>query len=964
VLRADDLLILQELQDCPTETLVLPLEFDMTENPGNATLSIEDTLQILSKLNDLITRYELKNDQDPIENCRTLSSEILKRQDREQRQIIINQARHLKILEGFDCRQNKFVALSPADLFDYFSRKLLFLYSQGTNIEQRLGLAAKLKKAIEPNVVLINSETAKLVFGNQVDLVSCHANSVLDSLGYESRALQSENSRQALIQGLGGADLEGNALRIRGLRYLLHGYREYFEADTTLWVSGYNQNPVWEKLWEQLNSEQESRWNLLNRSLLEELPSNKWRFLSINEIKPEGILDEIRLKGTGNINGADFTLDERNAVLKQLNNDERLWKAFPFHETVKGELVNITPGVSFLESAIILPDELHHHADVIKVSSDHAVKNLQQSWLTKLTSKGVIQTVFRHDKPFQFWHLVMDHLNPDEFLDFRDSLKETKWLVDVDLNPVKPSDVIGLGKMQNEVDRLLTAARGVYWSPLKLHEDIRQHSSFTFLEDHCFSTGEEGFEKLSLLLDETGEYHVGSLTAPVINLDKVINVCSRLPVQFNLPGWSLLKNAHENYPPDLIEKYLISGTLKPISIHRIIQLLNWFSDNHQTADTDTKTDFIAGFNAYLSAFVNESGRLIDLKKIRLLDQEGKWKNSNALCAGAEGVAESHLLDNDQKKLLRKLIVTADVLQVSEEGESVLERRDLTPEISASAENLRAFFSDWEGLVAPELICAFLSLLGDDPDMIRLAGQYRGRHSVEWIRENIPWNINRTTDMGRQGWLYGLNQHEALAQHRFIVNCSDGKTVSISSIIGEEITVPLKSKFSSLITGGLFYEYPTGSVSNVRIQIRRPSIENTPPSELSALLRSSTEYLLEKAYNQTDCDLSTLWEELDKSEQLDIRIAQQLVLNHLPFYLRQLGVHKHEKLQDLLKKWNDARYKQEEYYEDTARKKEFEREERELLVQIQHLLQTDQDVQSERCSFQNSRFSVYSGQYSL
>lgn len=945
ILRQKDLKVLRELQSCDTKTLIIPNEFDEPDSPGKAKLSMEDTLVVLSRLHDLITSYELKGKQKLVDNCRALTRDILRSQDGDSLKRIIIQARHLKILEGFDCRMEKLVALSLAELEATQNQKLLFRYFPPPgSIEHRLGLAPKFKAAIESNIILISKETSDLVFGKQNKIMLCDADSVLDSLGYESRNLQSESNRRELIQGLAGSELERNEIRIRGLRYLLHGYSDYFEQNTTLWVSGYNQNPVWEKLWEQLTSEQKDQWNLLKRELLEELPSNKWPFLSIREIKPEDILGEIRDRGAENINGKDFTLDERNAVLNLIN-DESLWKAFPFHETVNGQLVNIKPDTSFLETDIVLPDELYDYADIIKVSSDPAVKNQQKTWLSRLSSKSVTQTVFCHDKPSKFCHLVMDHLNPYELSELKTSIQEIQWLLDTNNNPVRPFDVVYLGQMQNEVDRLLSTARGAYWSPGSLHEDLKQHPSFDFLLKHYFSTGEDGFEILGALLGETKEYYIGYLNTPVHDLEKVINICTRLPMEFNLPGWALLKNAIENYPLELIDQYLIPGMLKHISIARIIQILNWLCENHIVADPVVKDQFIISFNTYLAAFVNESGRLIDLKDVRLLSQEGTWKCSHELCAGAEGVADSHLLDADQKRLLKDVIVTADVLKVPEDEDNVLSRKDLALEISASAEELRGFFSDWEGLVAPEIICAFISLLGDDESMINLAGQYRGRHSVKWIRENIPWTINRDSDRGKQGWLYGMNQHDALAQHRFIVTCTDGKIVSIASILGDEIDVPLRSKFTSLITGGLFYEYPTGSVSNVRIQLRRPSVEDIPPSELSALLRSSTEYLLEKAYDQKDCDLSNLWEELDKSEQLDIRIAQQLVLNHLPFYIRQLGVHKHCKLQSLLKKWNDARYKQEEYYESPEKKKEFEKEERNLLSEIQDLLQGDEEVQT-------------------
>jgi hypothetical protein len=63
--------------------------------------------------------------------------------------------------------------------------------------------------------------------------------------------------------------------------------------------------------------------------------------------------------------------------------------------------------------------------------------------------------------------------------------------------------------------------------------------------------------------------------------------------------------------------------------------------------------------------------------------------------------------------------------------------------------------------------------------------------------------------GRLDWMYGLDQHQALAQHRFIIRCSEGDMVQTCSILGEDIAVPLKSSFSSLIAGNLYYEFSSG-----------------------------------------------------------------------------------------------------------------------------------------------------------
>jgi len=938
----DNHLVLRELQQCKIGALVLAKEFDAADIPGTARLSLSDALVLLQKLHDLISRYEQQNDQESLSHCRAIARDILQNQDDEQRRALLVKANILKILEGYDCIKKKPIALSPAEVIERSDARLLFLYSQGLTLGQRLGLAPKLQMAIIETVILINSKTAELVFGQRNDLVPCQADSVLDALGTESKPLQSIEHRRQLLPEVAGADLTFLG-RVKGLRYLLHGLEDHFGDEATLWVAGYDQSPVWEKLWQQLESHNEDGWNLIARKLVEAIPQDKWPKLSIREIKPKDILEELRQQGLEGVEGEQFTPDERDTVLQELERDEDLWKRLPFHETVNGNLVIITPEKSYLESDITLPAELLDHADIIRRSNDQIIRRQQHDWLMPLSREGVVTIALQHGEPTRFWRLLMDNLDPEGNAIESSLLRDTAWLLDMDGKPVKPADVIYLENMQDEVDRLLVKARGAYWSPGKLHADIQEHPSFNNLAS-CFASDRDGFAILGQLLGETEEYHVGLVKIPDDDFTKIVKSCTRLPANLHMPGWTLLASALDT-SFEWTKEYLFQEMAKQISPARIIDVLNWLHEEHGRVGKGVKIESLAAFNTYLAALVNERGGAASLADLFLLNREGAWKAAKDLCADAEGVADSNLLDDEQKRLLHEIISRADRQQATADDLATV-KRNLQPEIRASADTLAAFFAEWEGLVSPEIICAFLSLLGDDPQMLELAERYRGSHSVDWVRNKIPWKVHlRIDELNRQEWMYGLDQYQALAQHRFIVHCSEGEMVTLCSILGESIDVPLKSRFTSLISGGLFYESPDGQINNVRITLRKPRIEDAAPTELSGFLRSSAEYLLNKAYNQRDCNLAQLWEDLDSSKQLDIRIAQQMVLNHIPFYLRQLGVHKHPRLQELLHAWDEAARKREEYYEEITRRDRYERDGRQLLENIKGLLKTDEEVQS-------------------
>ena len=91
-------------------------------------------------------------------------------------------------------------------------------------------------------------------------------------------------------------------------------------------------------------------------------------------------------------------------------------------------------------------------------------------------------------------------------------------------------------------------------------------------------------------------------------------------------------------------------------------------------------------------------------------------------------------------------------------------------------------------------------------------------------------------------------------------------------------------------------------------------------------------------------LENLWQQIDTTEQLDIRIAQSLVMKHIPYYLRQLGRYNHKTLENAVRQWDDARYRIAEFADNTNKRKEWESRELQALKEIQQLLEKDPEVQ--------------------
>jgi hypothetical protein len=141
---------------------------------------------------------------------------------------------------------------------------------------------------------------------------------------------------------------------------------------------------------------------------------------------------------------------------------------------------------------------------------------------------------------------------------------------------------------------------------------------------------------------------------------------------------------------EMAKKYLLAEILKPIDHERIITILHWFSEEHSNVSKEAKNEVLIAFNAYLSALVNTGRGTVIIAKLSLLNREGNWKPATELCSEAEGVADSHLLDDDQKRILKHIIFHADRQQAIED-DKMPQKRELQPEISASADKLEGFF---------------------------------------------------------------------------------------------------------------------------------------------------------------------------------------------------------------------------------------------------------------------------------
>ena len=572
----------------------------------------------------------------------------------------------------------------------------------------------------------------------------------------------------------------------------------------------------------------------------------------------------------------NFSEEEREEILSQVDRQE-LWLRLPLHTTVSRGLVSAAGDRIYLApTATCHEDPLSHEIILIMPSQNPAVATQQKRWLLPWNEHARINVALDTGEPSRYWHSVMDALHALSNLPASDSedvwclLRSREWLPTTNSAPVKPEDVIDLqGSLGDEAHRLVAKHRSdhgpCFAVPAEIGPEVRNHPAWERLREQGFSSGSEGLEHLGLLLEDLWDFNIGAWQEqPGDQEAELLSHCEELP------GWRLLKiAAAESFDLETAWKHLGSPLSKEIEPERLVAVLNWLTKDDEQWDLRKSIHDI-----YLCELARYPRTATErLPDLRLASADGQWREAAKLCVGAHGVVRAVLLDTKQANILGDLISSEDTPSVGADQPKVrwnTKSQEFQTIQGAAPEILRDYFQTWDASpVPPPMIGVLLGLLGSD--MHELANEYLRPHSIEWFIEQLPWSDPGGTPLTNP--------------IQVGVRVETGKDVEVRNLLGQPIRVILDQEACTLLAGGLSRVGAYG----VMITLRRFEPSRLEAKRLGEVLRATAEQLYRGLYKQADADFSTLWRELDRSDQLEIGVARRLILEHIPFYLRQLSV---------------------------------------------------------------------------
>jgi hypothetical protein len=805
--------------------------------------------------------------------------------------------RDLRVVKAECPRTAKPMACSLNTLLDLQQRGNLFLFSG--SLQEKLGLVPLLARAIpDEKLRVVDSASGKILkeAGAGIPLQSSSPSDVLLSLGGQrlAKILGGESDRLALIkkshEGMQDVDTR------RGLRYLLHGSPDQFQdLETPLWIEPGHNNSPWIKTWKMI---EEANWNVLPSTLANAIPPSQWEAIGLRSVDPTEVIARLlQINDFSVIDPLDFSSSERDSILGAIN-DKILWCSMPLHRDIDGHFGAISPK-TFLQTDRRVPAELVSGCRIIEASDDTIHSGKQLRFLCRFDFSAIIDAALGLEHPVTVWHLLLEELSNIEETQLDSSLlaklRTIAWVPLHNGEAIRPADVIDVPDLAEDIDRLASKAGYCFSGIGALDEGFRSHRGFSSAK-RLFSSGEEAAKQFGLLLAEVDDYHVGSIR-PVSD-QEIQELISSL-VALELPGWRAVRRCCDVFGSAVVCAEILPNIQNAIPIVRVSSALKALLSEPLNSPA-----YIATFCRYLALFPSypRNQALVELKTLKLLTKQGTWRISTDLCDGGIGLDSSYVLDPTFSQILGNLIV-----RVGDHEDGPIATDQELPEFEAmvkeSPQVIGKYFAPWESLVRPETVGAFVALFGKQ--LRELAEKWLQSHSADWLYDNLGWQVPGVRSDGAGGWMQGCSTSDAFSLLRVGVRVIHGEELDVPNLFGNSIRVPLASVIENLVAGGFYWK---GGYS-VEVRIREiPDLSARSASELSDILRKSATYVLQHAYDQSFADLTALWEVLQESDQLDLSVARALILDHLPFVLRdQIGAQKRSvDLAKVLKSYDKAR----------------------------------------------------------
>ncbi|MGB8686346.1 MAG: DUF4433 domain-containing protein [Microcoleus sp.] len=597
---------------------------------------------------------------------------------------------------------------------------------------------------------------------------------------------------------------------------------------------------------------------------------------------------------------------------------------------LKGDGGTISPS-----KIIIIPEKLQKHlSTLVDLSAGEYTETTQLSleiarhknfsilrkFFSKWDENDILEYIFNQTEPHQNYQIILDVFSslssqqPEKLPNANNQgkLKTKAWLATEQKNKaVHPENVLYYPDLSQEIEDLLLLPTvfSDYISSSDLALTISRSDCWKWLTKEVFITEDKALIEIGKLLKQAPEYQMGEFSVEEFPLDKCLEAFKQFDVSF-LPAWNFAnKLSQEKFKRDLLPKLL-----DKMDVAKLRDLLILLSSPEPQVDAANAAN-VEIFNTYLGLAINYGTFSTDiLPHIRLLNRKGQWKSPNELIKEGNNIDDNCVLDEGQLNIIHSFLKseTQSNYDLPESNEALEDENNV----------LINYFKKWEDYCPLEPIGAFLSLFKSSDDKIKKQAEYYlGRRNIESLQARLLENTAKP-----------------IRVFQVRIGQAGNRTCDAVSILGRTF----KAELAHLPNPPHFFvnegELASNRLELLHIQPEKPALRN----ELVKILKESTKVLLKRVYG-VEPNIEEIWEDLLNSDQLDIRVAEKLVMKSASYILRVLGI-QDLSVKNLLNNLDDLCYKEAEYeVQGLEREQATEQEIQEKLSELSNLLKNNEGV---------------------
>ncbi|MFV0443969.1 MAG: hypothetical protein ACK5Q5_10405 [Planctomycetaceae bacterium] len=714
-------------------------------------------------------------------------------------------------------------------------------------------------------------------------------------------------------------------------RFLMHGRIQDAGFNAPLFIAKAGEsNPLAEKLARHLlvrrvdpDTRSTEEWRILGGDAatwaMESLTVSQRRQLKLIPLKlsePE-LIELLQRAQPDQLAGLDVTEDEYAPLLEAFTEQHpELVKRLPVHPRIDGRRVAIDGDGSppaYWDDGYRLDGDLQRSTVLLRMHDDKHVRQLQTKLADVLGPQQAVELILRTATPETSWKSILkaieksnapfaDHvlqrLQMERWLPTWHGARNSEDLICLTIGVVNgafPDTFIS--KINRIVDECAAAYVPDWLLDNQLQKELQKGSATVakrLREWKLLPNIDESLRRLGLLLGEVSENAVGYLSPEQFQ--------GWLETDWNadlMPVHGVLKCVADKFGINECYRYVTSDIRERItSFSRLQDILHHLADQHRRSTTRAERDRLwSMFQTYFRFLLGhcECTGTSKLESLRLLSHDGTWQAPAELCLPpASGISGRNVLAEELATLVRELWPEASPAG----SESTSGRSEHSAHLTDSARlcgsedsvaTVEQYFRSWEGHLPNDVIGGFVGLLGGDPRMEALANRYLGKRSLDETRRNLHITPS------------GIGARPLrMSDQRVRVELASGEVTRTTNLLGQQFQAPLIAEIETILVGfGTGRHVQCSDVDGARtltIQLRQfdPSMAGLDAAALTTLLAAAAETLLIEGFElPANEDLHSLvqkaFEDLRESDQLEIRVTQQLILEDAELLLSQLGL---------------------------------------------------------------------------